>query len=293
MTEQEHLPVMAKEVVKYLNVKSGGIYVDATVGRGGHLQELISASNNEIIVVAIDKDELNLNYLKEKFKRYSNVNFVKSDFRRIDEILNKIGKIDGILYDCGISKTQIFSTDRGFSFNIDSYLDMRFDKSSKLTAYYVVNNYDFHSLVNIFQQYGDEKHAVKIAKEIVRLRALNPIQTTKDLVNIILRVKRSSKIHPATQVFQALRIEVNDELNALKESLTKVVDFLNEGGRIVVITYHSGEDRIVKSIFKQMSQTEPALLKILTKKVVIPSKEELKVNKSARSAKLRCAERRS
>ena len=303
--EYFHKPVLLKEVLHYLNIeRKKGIWVDATLGLGGHSKAILERIDKDSKLIGIDCDEESLNIAIKNLSGYKNFVPLKGNFKEIDLMLKKIGinKIDGILYDLGVSSLHFEKADRGFSFMKNATLDMRLDRTSNLTGYDIVNKYSYSQLNYIIKEYGEERQAKKIAAEIIKSR---PINTTLELVEVIKRVKKNKeRINPATKVFQAIRIAVNNELKNLKQSLERVVKLLNPGARIVVISFHSLEDRIVKKFFekeaidcicenKKMPCTcgHIRTLKILTKKPILPDDTEIKENIRARSAKLRSAER--
>lgn len=289
-----HKSVLLKESVEILTSNEGKIYVDCTLGGGGHAKEILKR-RQDIYLIGIDKDDEAIEIAKENLKGFEDrISIYKADFRNLDLVLQEEGieKVDGFLFDLGVSIFQI-KGERGFSFQINAPLDMRMDPEQTLTAYKVVNNYPERELIRILKEFGEEKFAVKIAKAIVQRRKKKPIETTEELVDIILSVVpeyyKHGRIHPATRTFQAIRIEVNRELESLKESLEKTKEFLAPKGRLVVISFHSLEDRIVKSFMKE--KENQGILRILTKKPITPSPEELRENPASRSAKLRAAER--
>ncbi|HID66642.1 MAG TPA: 16S rRNA (cytosine(1402)-N(4))-methyltransferase RsmH [Aquificaceae bacterium] len=289
-----HKSVLLKESVEILTSNEGKIYVDCTLGGGGHAKEILKR-RQDIYLIGIDKDDEAIEIAKENLKGFEGrISIYKADFRNLDLVLQEEGieKVDGFLFDLGVSIFQI-KGERGFSFQINAPLDMRMDPEQTLTAYKVVNNYPERELIRILKEFGEEKFAVKIAKAIVQRRKKKPIETTEELVDIILSVVpeyyKHGRIHPATRTFQAIRIEVNRELESLKESLEKTKEFLAPKGRLVVISFHSLEDRIVKSFMKE--KENQGILRILTKKPITPSPEELRENPASRSAKLRAAER--
>lgn len=289
-----HKPVLLKEAVSLLTENWGRIYVDCTLGLGGHAKEILR-QREEIFLIGIDKDEDAIQIAKENLREFEGrFTIYKADFKDFDLVLQEEGieRVDGFLFDLGTSMLQLKS-ERGFSFQIDAPLDMRMDKEQTLTAYKVVNEYPERELVRIIKEYGEEKFANKIARAIVQRRKKKPIETTGELVEIILSVVpeyyKHGRIHPATRTFQAIRIEVNKELESLREALYKTPDHLNPKGRLVVISFHSLEDRIVKHFMKEKEQE--GVLKIITKKPITPSEEEIKENPASRSAKLRAAER--
>ncbi len=287
-----HIPVLLEESTELLLGNGGKLYLDCTLGLGGHTRRILE-KNPEAFVIGIDRDEEAIELAKENLKEFEGrFSIYKADFAYLDEVLRAEGidKVDGILLDLGVSMLQLKS-ERGFSFQIDAPLDMRMDKEQKLTAYRVVNEYPEKELARILWEYGEERLSRKIARAIVQYRKKKPIETTKELADIVLsaypeRLKHG-RIHPATKTFQAIRIEVNKELESLKTALEKTPDLLNPGGRLVVISFHSLEDRIVKNFFREHSR----LFRILTKKPITPSEEEISMNPASRSAKLRAGER--
>lgn len=307
----KHTTVLLKETVDGLNIKPDGFYVDCTLGGAGHSEYLLSQLSSKGRLFAFDQDETAISHAKEKLKQYANqVVFIKSNFRYIKEELNHIGieKVDGILYDLGVSSPQLDTPERGFSYHNDAPLDMRMDLQGDISAYEVVNNWPYEDLVRIFFKYGEEKFSKQIARKIEAAREKGPIKTTGELVELIKEgipaPARRKGGHPAKRVFQAIRIAVNDELGVFEDSLKSAIDLLNPEGRISVITFHSLEDRICKSIFKEEStgpELPPGLpivpkeyqpkLKLITRKPIIPNEVELLENNRARSAKLRIAER--
>lgn len=307
--EFNHIPVMLSEAVEGLSVKPGGVYVDATLGGGGHSAKILSELG-EGRLIAFDLDEWALNNARERFAGEERITLVNDNFKRIPEVLTDMGidKIDGAIFDLGISSPQIDTPERGFSYMHDAPLDMRMDLNATKNAYDVVNGYSEEALTGVFREYGEEKAAYRIAEDIVRTRKVKPIESTFELVKIIERHypanprKRSG--HPAKRVFQALRIEVNDELDGLSEAIEKTTLRLKPGGRIAVITFHSLEDRIVKNVFKELEKDctcpknfpvcvcgKRKEIEVLTKKPITAGEEELTKNPRAASAKLRIAER--
>ncbi|MEN3009138.1 16S rRNA (cytosine(1402)-N(4))-methyltransferase RsmH [Pseudothermotoga sp.] len=285
-----HVPVLVEEVLEYLG-NTEGVFLDCTVGLGGHAEAILNNCDRSF-VVGLDVDEDALSIARERLARFINegrLKLFKSSYVEARKILNQLGinKIDAILMDLGVSSMQLEKAERGFSFNRDGPLDMRMDKEQTLTAYEVVNSWDEEALSRIIFEYGEEKrYSRRIAKYIVQNR---PIETTKQLVEVLAKAipnKYRRKRHFATKVFQAIRIAVNNELDNLKRFLSDVPDLLNTGGRIGVISFHSLEDRIVKEFFKKESR-----LKQLTKKPITPKKSEIELNLRSRSAKLRVAER--
>ena len=302
----KHYSVLLNESILGLNIKEDGIYVDATLGLGGHSKEILKRIP-EGHLYAFDEDINALNYADNILKEVaSNFTLIKSNFVFLKEELAKrnINKIDGILFDLGVSSPQIDNPKRGFSFMNDALLDMRMDESQDLTAYNVVNEYNYNELVDIFFKYGEERLSKVIAKKIVETR---PIKTTLELVNTIkLAVgnKYFNLNHPERKIFQAIRIEVNKELTVLEKVLPDAIDLLKPNGRIVVITFHSLEDRIVKNTFKKYSIVDELVkglpeipekykpvLKLINKKPILPSSIELEQNSRSKSAKLRIGEK--
>jgi len=305
-----HRPVMVNEVIASLNCKPGGIYVDGTVGGGGHAYEILRATAPEGVVIGIDIDEMALKEARERLSEFGErMVLVKGNYVEIDEILRQrgISAVDGILLDLGISSFQLDEPSRGFSFRYDAPLDMRMDKSQELTAYDLVNSLTEDELAHLIYAYGEEKRAKKIARAIVKERKLHLISTTGQLTSLISEVIapfKKGRIHPATKTFQALRIAVNQELTNLPLAIRKALDVLKAGGRFSIISFHSLEDRIVKQEFRKWERGCQCLpgtfpcrcgyerkIKVLTKKPVTPKSEELLSNARARSAKLRTAER--
>lgn len=304
-----HYSVMLKEVIDNLNLKDTGIYVDATLGYAGHTGEILKRVKRGFIF-AFDQDINAINYSKEKLSKIgSNFLLIKSNFLYMKEELAKqnISLVDGIVFDLGVSSPQLDTKERGFSYHFDSRLDMRMDLDNPISAYEVVNNYSESDLFRIIFTYGEEKHAKSIAKNIVKARNIKPIETTLELVDVIKKsmpYKDTINKHPAKKTFQAIRIEVNHELDILETSLKNALSLLNVGGRMVVITFHSLEDRIVKQVFKEVSSVDPVVaslpvipdayqpdFKLVTDKVILPSKEELEENNRSHSSKLRVIER--
>lgn len=304
----KHISVLLKESITDLNIKEDGIYVDATLGYAGHSKEILKRLTTGHLY-CIDQDIEAINYSDNELKKISdNYTIIKSNFKNIMAELSKynVHKVDGILYDIGVSSAQLDEDERGFSFHHDAPLDMRMDLSNPLTAYIVVNEYSYEDLKKIISTYGEEKYASSIAKNIVKYRDSKKIETTLELVDIIkssMPMKAMRDTHPARRTFQAIRIEVNKELEVLEESLISSLALLNVGGRICVITFHSLEDKIVKNIFKKYSEVDDKLKNLpyipeeympkyrVIEKGLVPTKEEVEVNKRARSAKMRVIER--
>lgn len=312
MTEFNHVTVLLNEAIDNLNVKPDGTYVDATLGGGGHSQLLASRLTTGKLW-SFDQDITAINYNKEHLATElaeGKVAFIQNNFRNLREALAEVGvtEIDGIVYDLGVSSPQFDDGQRGFSYNYDAPLDMRMNQSQELTARTVVNEWDFHDLLRILSRYGEEKFAKQIARAIERQREIQPIETTFELVEVIKSAipaaARRTGGHPAKRSFQAIRIAVNDELGVVEESLAQALDMLKVGGRISVITFHSLEDRLVKTMFKEKTAVPelPAGLpiipdemqpdyKLVTRKPILPSEEEMANNHRAHSAKLRVIER--
>ena len=305
----EHIPVLLNEVIEGLNIKPSGIYLDLTVGRGGHSSEILARLKTGRLI-AIDQDAEAIEASKARLSQISNkFDIVRANFQELEEILASLGirEVDGILMDLGVSSPQFDQGERGFSYKEDARLDMRMDQRQDLTAYQIVNTYSLEDLTKIFQIYGEEKYAYSIAKNIIKARELCPVETTFQLVEIIKKSKPMKELkkvgHPAKQVFQALRIAVNDELNVLQKTLHIALAHLKPGGRLAVITFHSGEDRIVKNIFKEAAvdvgnridgpntQKEKEF-DLINRKPIAASEEELLRNHRSASAKLRIIARK-
>ncbi len=296
MRENFHQPVMVAEVVRLLCAKENGIFLDCTLGLGGHAEAILEASSPDGVLIGIDVDEDALEIAKKNLSRFNDrVKFVYGNFKNADKIIKElnVNSVDGVLLDLGLSSLQIEKSERGFSFMKDGPLDMRMDKNNSITAEEIINNYRIDELQRIISEYGEERYAKRIAKKIGEIRRKKRIRTTTELVNIINSVVLGSgskrRIHPATRTFQALRIAVNQELENLKEFFSIALSILKKGGRLVVISFHSLEDRIVKLTFKKWEKE--GSFKILTQKVVTPSEEEILANPRAGSAKLRAGER--
>ncbi len=298
-----HISVLLEESIKYLNLKSDSKIIDCTLGYGGHSSEILKRIPNGFLY-SFDQDKEAIKYSDERLKKIgTNYKIINSNFVNLKENINE--EVDGILYDLGVSSPQLDTDYRGFSFHSDARLDMRMNQDSKLDAYKVVNEYSYEKLRDIFYKYGEEKFSNSIAKKIVEEREKKEIETTLELVEIIKSAvpdKYKREHHPARKIFQAIRIEVNDELDVLKKSLTDALDLIKVGGRICVITFHSLEDKIVKDIFKENSTMDNSLKKLpivpeelLPKyklvKTLEPTEDEILNNKRARSAKLRVIER--
>ena len=302
-----HKSVLLEESINSLNIKEDGVYVDATLGYGGHSGEILKRLKKGKLF-AFDQDEYAINYCKDKFKDNGNIEIIKSNFSNMLEELNKrkITKVDGILFDLGVSSVQLDQEERGFSFHKDAKLDMRMDTSKSFSAYNVVNENSYNDLVRIFREYGEEKYSTSIANKIVKYRENKPIETTLELVDIIksgMPMKAMRESHPARRVFQAIRIEVNNELGVLQTALEDAIKLLNIGGRISVITFHSLEDKQVKKTFKKYSEIDEKIKNLpfipeeykpilkIVEKGITPSKKELEENNRSRSSRLRVAEK--
>lgn len=304
-----HYSVLLKEAIDGLNIKENGLYVDCTLGYAGHSSEILKRIKKGKLF-AFDTDSEAISYSNEVLKRInSNYEIIHSNFVNLKQELEKrhINQVDGILFDLGVSSPQIDNSIRGFSFMNDGPLDMRMNREDEKSAKEVVNNYSKEELADIFFTYGEEKMSNAIAKGIIKAREEKEITTTKELVNVILKsvgAKYFNKEHPERKIFQAIRIEVNDELKVLESALLDAIDLLNNKGRIVVITFHSLEDRIVKKIFKNKSEINEfvkglpeipleyrPVIKLITKKPIVPKEDEINENSRSKSAKLRIIER--
>lgn len=307
---------MLKEVIGGLNLKSGDVIVDATLGGGGHSLEILKNILPNGKLIAIDRDIEAIERFKSKIKKENldikdeNLILINDNFSNIKNILEEIGveRVNAVLADFGLSSDQLDDNERGFSFNSEAWLDMRMDRNQELNAYQVVNEYEKNKLVEVIRNFGEEKFATKIVSKIIETREEKKIETVKELVELILEAVperyKHQKIHPATRTLQAIRMEVNKELESIGNFLSDVAYKVLPGGRIVVISFHSGEDRLVKNIFKEMSVDcvcppdfpvcncgHRAILKIVTKKPIVANEEELRGNPRARSAKTRIAEK--
>lgn len=305
---EKHISVLLNEAIDYLNIKEDGNYIDATLGYGGH-SSLILKQVSKGKLICFDKDIDAINYSRSKLlKIRDNFEIFNTGFINIKKVvLEENIKIDGVLFDLGVSSPMLDEQERGFSYMKDAKLDMRMNQDALKNAYDVVNSYSVSELTNIFRKYGEEKHALKIAEKIEKQRNIKKIETTYELVDIIDKCypyKEKRLTHPAKKVFQALRIEVNNELNEFEKALKDSLELLNIGGRVVVITFHSLEDRICKNIFKQASEVNEVVkgmpdiplnllpnFKLITKKPIIPRDEEIRRNSRSKSAKMRVIER--
>lgn len=307
----DHTTVLLRETVDGLNINPDGIYVDCTLGGAGHSEYLVQQLSEKGRLICFDQDTTAIENAKVRLADYlDRVIFVHSNFRYLKEELHKLNihQIDGILYDLGVSSPQLDTPERGFSYHHDAPLDMRMDQTAELSAYHVVNEWSYENLVRIFFRYGEEKFSKQVARKIEQAREIAPVETTGQLVELIKdgipAPARRKGGHPAKRIFQAIRIAVNDELGAAEDSLVDAIDLLKIGGRISVITFHSLEDRLTKTLFKEASSLPdlpPGLpvipehmkpiLKLVTRKPILPSDEELAANNRSRSAKLRIAEK--
>lgn len=302
-----HKPVLLKETIEGLNIKENGIYVDCTLGGGGHSLEIVKRLGDEGKLIAIDQDNEALVEAQSKLAEYKDkIYFIKSNYAYLDSILDNLGidKVDGVLMDIGVSSYQLDEKERGFSYHQDAQLDMRMDQNSELTAKYIINNYSQEELENIFWNYGEEKWGKRITEFIIEERQNKEIETTLELVEIIKKaipkkIRMQGK-HPAKRVFQALRIEVNKELDVLESTLGVAIERLNKNGRLAVITFHSIEDRIVKTRFNEYAKgctcppdfpicvcNKKESIKIINRKPITASEEELEENRRSKPAKLR------
>ena len=306
---EKHISVLLEESISSLNLDESSIIVDATLGYGGHSSNILERIKKGHLF-AFDQDSEAIRHSTDRLNKIgTNFTIIKSNFVHLQEELNRLGvyKIDGALFDLGVSSPQLDDEERGFSFHNDAKLDMRMDRDQKLSAYEVVNNYSKEKLSKIFYKYGEDKFANNIAKKIVEYRESKPIETTLELVEIIktaVPMKFRIDKHPARQIFQAIRIEVNHELDVIEPAIDQALDMLNIGGRVAVITFHSLEDRLVKNIFKDKCKIDDKVkglpnipdeylpdFKLVYNKAIAPSKEELEKNPRARSSKLRVIER--
>lgn len=305
--EFKHISVLLQETLEGLDIKEDGIYVDCTLGGAGHSSEILKRLSNKGRLIGIDQDTDALNASKKRLEKYNNVTFVHDNFCNIKNILNDLGieKVDGILMDLGVSSYQLDTAERGFSYMKDAPLDMRMNRDSNFSAYDIINSYSEKDLIRIIKDYGEERFAKRIVSNIIKSREKDPIKTTHELVEIIRKsipAKYSKDGHPAKKTFQAIRIEVNNELKILQNTIEDSMSFLKVDGRLAIITFHSLEDRIVKSTYKKMENpcTCPSdfpicicgkkpILKIVNNKPIIATEEELENNSRSRSAKLRVA----
>lgn len=308
--EFHHISVLLDECIDNLNIKPDGVYVDCTMGGAGHSKEIVKRLSKDGLFIGFDQDINAINTAKERLSEYSDrIKFVHSNFQNLKSELEKIGiyKIDGVLADLGVSSHQLDEADRGFSYMQDAPLDMRMDIRCSFSAYDVVNTYSEEELAKIIKDYGEDNWAKRIAKFIVDGRQEKNIETTGELVEIIKKaIPKKARIdgpHPAKRTFQAIRIEVNNELGVITEMIDDAASIMNEGGRICIITFHSLEDRIVKNAFRDLATDcicpphiplcqcdKEALVKVITRKPILPTDKEVEENPRSRSAKLRVAE---
>ncbi len=308
--EFKHIPVLLNEVIDGLNIKENGIYIDCTIGGGGHSAEILKKLSSLGHLYGFDRDEDAIEVCKERFNDKSNITLIHANYKEAPKILRERGieKIDGFLIDLGVSSYQIDTAERGFSFLHDGRIDMRMDKEQSLDGYYVVNNYSKESLLNILYKYGEESNAKKIVENIIKYRQKKPIETTGELKEIIEESFPQKVIFGkggvSKKTFQAIRIEVNDELNGLSEVIKKLIDMLSSGGRGTILTFHSLEDRIVKNVFKEEATGcicppktpicicgHKQTIKLINKKPIVASDKEIKENSRSTSAKLRIIEK--
>lgn len=310
MQRSTHIPVLVEEVINFLRCKPGGIYLDGTLGSGGHSLEILRCSEPGGRVIGLDLDPDALERARSILPE-DRAWLFKENFSNLDRVLQIVGieKVDGILLDLGVSMDQLTSKDRGFGFSVQGPLDMRYDPSGSLTAYHVVNRYPVDEVRRIFKEYGEEPYAGRIARALGRYRSSQSIETTTELARVIIgalppSARKGRRIHPATRAFQAIRIAVNNELHNLKVGIDKGVERLKDGARFCIISFHSLEDRIVKQAFRayqQGCQCPPHLpqcvcgkrpsLRVITKRPVVPVEEEVRGNPASRSARLRVAEK--
>jgi len=293
-----HIPVLLNQVIEFLNPVPGKVFIDCTLGAGGHSEAILQLLKGQGALYGIDADPRNLEIAQKRLEQFKNVNFIHENFDNLQfigkEILKKEKRIDGILFDLGLSSLHVDESSRGFSFLHDGPLDMRFNPHQRLTAADIVNTYPYEELLSIFKTYGEEKFSHRIATAIVEHRRHGKFETTSQLANFVTttvapRPDFYFKRHPATRIFQALRIATNRELEVLHSGLAAAVNIISPGGRIVAISYHSLEDRIVKHFFREKSKNE--ILNVLTKRPIEPDEKEYEENRRSRSAKLRAAEK--
>ena len=307
----KHIPVLLNETIEGLNINPDGIYIDLTLGRGGHSKEILKRLNNGRLI-SFDKDETAIKESAQNLHQFSaKFTGIHDDFRNFRQNLDKLGidKIDGVMADLGVSSPQFDDASRGFSYKENTRLDMRMDRGQSFSAYELINEYSLKDLTRVFRDYGEDKYSYQIAQKIVKIREQKPIETTNELVEIIKSCKPQKELakkgHPAKQIFQAIRIEVNDELGALKVALKDALSSLKVGGRACFITFHSLEDRLVKNAFNEVSKVEGTRhnvfalpsekdlpdYRLVNNKVIIASESELEINPRSKSAKLRIIER--
>ncbi|MBS4029167.1 MAG: 16S rRNA (cytosine(1402)-N(4))-methyltransferase RsmH [Ignavibacteriales bacterium] len=294
MTEAYHIPVLQKEAIEFLITYVNGKYVDATLGGGGHSEKILELISSNGKLVAIDADSDAILFSEKRLEKFSNKILVHDNFRNLKTILEKgkTEKVNGVLFDLGISSYQIDDESKGFSFRGNARLDFRMNREQELDGYTIINEYDESELADIFFYFGEERNSRRIARRIIEERKLKPISTTEELKILVQKCVGGKFLNKSlARIFQAVRIAVNDELESLKQALEQAIDVLLPTGRIVVISYHSLEDRIVKQMFQANAKNESPRLMILTRKVFLPSEEELKTNPRSRSAKMRVAEK--
>ncbi|MCA9499591.1 MAG: 16S rRNA (cytosine(1402)-N(4))-methyltransferase RsmH [Nitrospira sp.] len=293
-----HIPVLVEEICFWLNPLPGGIYVDCTVGIGGTSLKILEKSGKNARIIGLDRDYQAVALAKKALSEYeTSVNIIHGNFTHIKDFVQKSGyeKVDGIVFDLGVSSLQLDQSERGFSFSLSGPLDMRMDQTQEVTAADLVNHLPEKELADVIFEYGEERYSRRIARAIVQARSAGPIQTTQALVSVLEDALpyayKKGRLHFATRTFQALRIWVNRELDLLEPALRDAIDLLKDGGRVCVVAFHSLEDRIVKHTFRSMAQREHQKVSLLVKKPVIPNMLEIQQNPRARSAKLRVAER--
>lgn len=302
----EHTPVLYRETIENLNIKPDGIYADLTLGKGGHSNMILEKLSDKGLLIGIDQDTAAIKAASENLKNYDNKVFFNTNFENIGKVLTEAGfnKIDGALMDIGVSSYQIDNPERGFSYMHDGPLDMRMNRQNELTAEKIINEYSQDELSRIFFDYGEERFSKAIARNIVKARTNERINTTFKLRNIVMKSAKFSEAHPEKRVFQALRIEVNRELDVLTNAIDTIIDFIDKDGRLAIITFHSLEDRIVKNKFKDLATdcvcppeipvcvcNHKAKVRIITKKPITAKKDELRENSRAKPAKLRVCQR--
>lgn len=303
-----HIPVLYQETLDNMITDKNGVYVDCTLGGGGHSEGILKELSEDGKLISIDQDQQAIDFAKKRLEKYGTKwKVFKSNFENIDSVVYMAGydKVDGILMDIGVSSTQLDDPERGFSYRYDTKLDMRMNRSNPLSAYEVVNEYSEEDLSRIIYTYGEERYSRRIARLICEKRTEKPIETTGDLVEIIKKAYPSrAEKHPAKKTFQAIRIEVNRELEVLEKAITKAFNMLKPGGRLAIITFHSLEDRLVKNMFRDLCTgckcppelpicvcNEKPKGKLVTRKPIIPNEKELKFNNRAHSSKLRVIEK--
>ena len=305
-----HRPVLFDEVIENIVTNKEGVYLDCTLGGAGHTQGILENTSDKAVVIAIDQDDDAIEFAEKKLENYNGrIKIFKDNFRNLDTVLYMAGyeKVSGILMDIGVSSYQLDDPKRGFSYKYEAKLDMRMDKNAKISAYEVINEFSEQEIADILYKYGEEPKSRRIAKKITEARKEKRIETTTELADIVIRaIGKSMKRHPAKRTFQAVRMYVNKELEVLEEALEKAVEHLEDNGRLLVITFHSLEDRIVKNKFREFEKPckcppdipicvcgKESLGKVITKKPIVAGELELKDNSRAHSAKLRVFERRA